>query len=85
MTTPLPESQMGPAEHLLALILNGSAHLWWWHRKVSHSPWTHARRALSARLSAALLGGPERRERFWIRDADAAFASGFRSARKPPY
>lgn len=26
--TPLPESQMGPAERLLDLVLNGSAHLW---------------------------------------------------------
>src|SRR4051812_46793531 len=26
--TPLPESQMGPAEHLLAVVLGGSAHLW---------------------------------------------------------
>ena len=27
-TTPLPESQMGPAEKLLDLVLNSSAHLW---------------------------------------------------------
>jgi hypothetical protein len=26
--TPLPESQMGPAERLLDVVLNGSAHLW---------------------------------------------------------
>ena len=26
--TPLPESQTGPAERLLALVLDGSAHLW---------------------------------------------------------
>jgi hypothetical protein len=26
--TPLPETQMGPAERLLALVLGGSAHLW---------------------------------------------------------
>ena len=26
--TPLPESQMGPAERLLDLVLGGSAHLW---------------------------------------------------------
>jgi len=26
--TPLPENQMGPAERLLALVLNSSAHLW---------------------------------------------------------
>src|SRR5689334_25387754 len=26
--TPLPESQMGPAERLLDVVLGGSAHLW---------------------------------------------------------
>ena len=26
--TPIPEDQMGPAERLLDLVLNSSAHLW---------------------------------------------------------
>ena len=28
MQTPLPESQMGPAERLLDVVLGSSAHLW---------------------------------------------------------
>jgi GT2 family glycosyltransferase len=54
----------------------------WWERKVSHSSFTMARRALAARVAATLLGGPARRERAWTLSADAAFASGFRSARR---
>jgi GT2 family glycosyltransferase len=53
-----------------------------WARKVRHSSFTMARRALAARVAAAFLGGDVRRERAWIADAEAAFAAGFRSGRR---